>query len=483
MEYKKYLIIMINILCIHSNNWYLATDNSNLKIFESQINQKQDKIRRFIPLNTEDRGLIDKKNMNSTVLDYYRAEVREFKPSDYMQISTLLKSTKRSALKTDSVAHNTYISINNTIPNNNIIQINRAKRINKRRCAQRPKKNRFNSKGQNRFLDVFEVVEFDHVTCSALNGFEGTCLHEYDCQKLGGKTMGTCADGYGTCCVMQFTCDGRSSSPSVWFTNPGYPTPSPDRLSCSFTLEKYSDEVKQIRLDFKSFEILPPTAGSCEQDQFLVTGQNVNNVIPILCGINTGQHVYIEVSNAEGPIVLSFQTVSEENRLFSIKVSQLISSDNLKAPSGCLQYYKNEHGYIESFNYRDTSEIGITRISSYLNYLNYAICIERAHAFCSVTYTNVGDMQIINYDSEGLPVIPPRQAGVEIFDCPSDWLLIAAVRLCGERLNDGSILQDFTLDAPVTDDGAGPIVIWFRTDGIYAGRGFKLSYQQNACTK
>ncbi|XP_046978214.1 uncharacterized protein LOC124543928 isoform X3 [Vanessa cardui] len=399
MEYKKYLIIMINILCIHSNNWYLATDNSNLKIFESQINQKQDKIRRFIPLNTEDRGLIDKKNMNSTVLDYYRAEVREFKPSDYMQISTLLKSTKRSALKTDSVAHNTYISINNTIPNNNIIQINRAKRINKRRCAQRPKKNRFNSKGQNRFLDVFEVVEFDHVTCSALNGFEGTCLHEYDCQKLGGKTMGTCADGYGTCCVMQFTCDGRSSSPSVWFTNPGYPTPSPDRLSCSFTLEKYSDEVKQIRLDFKSFEILPPTAGSCEQDQFLVTGQNVNNVIPILCGINTGQHVYIEVSNAEGPIVLSFQTVSEENRLFSIKVSQLISSDNLKAPSGCLQYYKNEHGYIESFNYRDTSEIGITRISSYLNYLNYAICIERAHAFCSVTYTNVGDMQIINYDS------------------------------------------------------------------------------------
>lgn len=51
---------------------------------------------------------------------------------------------------------------------------------------------------------------------------------------------------------------------------------------------------------------------------------------------------------------------------------------------------------------------------------------------------------------EGLPIIPPRQAGVEIFDCPSDWLLISAVRLCGERLNDGSVLQDFESDAPVT---------------------------------
>lgn len=52
--------------------------------------------------------------------------------------------------------------------------------------------------------------------------------------------------------------------------------------------------------------------------------------------------------------------------------------------------------------------------------------------------------------ADGLPVIPPEQAGVEIFNCPSDWLLISAARLCGDRLNDGSVLQDFALDAPVT---------------------------------
>lgn len=52
--------------------------------------------------------------------------------------------------------------------------------------------------------------------------------------------------------------------------------------------------------------------------------------------------------------------------------------------------------------------------------------------------------------SDGLPVIPPDQAGVEILNCPSDWLLIAATRLCGDRLNDGSVFQDFTVNAPVT---------------------------------
>lgn len=52
--------------------------------------------------------------------------------------------------------------------------------------------------------------------------------------------------------------------------------------------------------------------------------------------------------------------------------------------------------------------------------------------------------------TDGLLVIPPGQAGVETFNCPTDWLLIAAIRLCGDRLNDGSVLQDFALDAPVT---------------------------------
>ncbi|XP_047990050.1 uncharacterized protein LOC125229294 [Leguminivora glycinivorella] len=204
--------------------------------------------------------------------------------------------------------------------------------------------------------------------------------------------------------------------------------------------------------------------------------------MPILCGVNTGLHVYVEVGDVSGPITLSIQTASADSRLFAIKVSQLSASDDLAAPTGCLQYFKGPMGYMESFNYRDTSDTSIAKTPSYLNNLNYAMCIEREPGSCSITYTNAGILRITNYDSDGLPVIPPGQAGVEIFNCPSDWLLISAARLCGDRLNDGSVLQDFGLDAPITDNGAGPIVVWFRSDEGYVARGFKLQYQQNSCS-
>ncbi|XP_050668490.1 uncharacterized protein LOC126967848 [Leptidea sinapis] len=335
---------------------------------------------------------------------------------------------------------------------------------------------------QGRFLDIFEVVEFDHVACSSSNGLEGTCLHEFDCQKVGGMVLGSCADGFGSCCVVQFSCDSRTSAPVGWFTNPGFPSPSSNRMSCTASIDKASRDITQIRLDFQSFEMLPPTGGNCEQDQFIVTGQNANNVIPILCGINTGQHVYIDVGHVEGPVNLSIQSITADNRLFSIKVTQLTPADDLAAPVGCIQYFTAVQGHLESFNYRDRSDTIVGKKPSYLNNLNYAMCVERRPDTCSITYTNAGAMQIVNFDNEGLPVIPPRQAGVEVFNCPTDWLLIAAVRLCGDRFNDGTVIQDFTLDAPVTDDSNGPVVVWFRSDSVYNGRGFKLQYQQNSCS-
>ncbi|XP_045536046.1 uncharacterized protein LOC106713534 [Papilio machaon] len=336
------------------------------------------------------------------------------------------------------------------------------------------------------FLEVFEVVQFDHVICTSTNGLEGRCLHKYECQSSGGSPMGACADGYGTCCVSKynnfFVQDNEIYVTCGWLINPDFPSPSIDRLACALTLNKTSNDIKQIRLDFAKFELMPPTSGTCDQDQFVVSGQNTNHVIPILCGINTGQHIYIEVGDTQGPIRLTIQTAAPESRLFAIKVTQLKSSDILAAPTGCLQYFNKPDGSIESFNYRNITDIASESIPSYLNNLNYAICIKREKSSCSVTYTNEDPMQIVNYDTDGLPLIPPRQAGVEIFNCPSDWLLISAVRLCGERLNDGSVVHDFYLDAPVTDVSGGPIVVWFRSDEGYVGRGFKLHYQQSSCT-
>ncbi|KAF9423559.1 hypothetical protein HW555_001114 [Spodoptera exigua] len=472
MFFSNLITFLFCIVTVSSKaeKWYSAAivdrrnslhNSSNL---EFRTNYIQNNEHPFLPLM-----LIDPKKSNDGRTNFYSAQKFNM-------------NSANSSSESDSIS----INYNNTIENLNVLNRIRPKRtkIRKRCPVARPRQinqSNMKQKSKTRFLEVFQVVEFDHVSCTSSSGLEGTCLPESECIDSGGSTMGTCADGYGTCCVTQFLCDGRSDADSGWFTNPGFPSPSTDRLSCTFILDKTSEDITQIRLDFNNFELLPPTDGSCHDDQFIISGQNVNNVIPILCGINSGQHVYIEVGEVDGPINFTFQTVSSESRLFSIKVTQLTSSDELAAPTGCLQYFTDTQGYLESFNYRDKSDIVIARTPSYLNNLNYAMCIERKAETCSVTYTNTGNMQLVNYDTDGLPVIPPDQAGVEILNCPSDWLLIAATRLCGNRLNDGSVFQDFTVNAPVTDNGAGPIVVWFRSDESYVGVGFKLMYQQNSC--
>lgn len=60
------------------------------------------------------------------------------------------------------------------------------------------------AKSKPRFLDVFQVVEFEHVLCTSASGLEGRCLHHYDCETIGGSSMGSCADGYGICCVSKY---------------------------------------------------------------------------------------------------------------------------------------------------------------------------------------------------------------------------------------------------------------------------------------
>ncbi|CAH0586955.1 unnamed protein product [Chrysodeixis includens] len=470
-------LIVSALAVVSTERWYSAAiiekrdfHNSTDSRFPSDYSQDNENANRFMPLM-----LIDPRSNEYKRRDHISANLFNF------------IETNNSEASFEPMGLKNVQNSNDTLENNGLKR-SRPKRkhvIKKCPSARSRQMKQLNSKpkSKTRFLEVFQVVEFDHVSCTSTSGLEGTCLPEYKCTESGGSTMGSCADGYGTCCVTLFLCNDRSAAETGWFTNPDFPSPSTERLSCDFALDKASDDIKQIRLDFRNFELLPPTGGACQEDQFIVSGQNVNNVIPILCGINTGQHVYIEVGDVDGPIHFTFQTVEAESRLFSIKITQLTSFDALAAPGGCLQYFTESQGYLESFNYRDKSDIVIARTPSYLNNLNYAMCIERKAETCTITYTNAGYMQIVNYDTDGLLIIPPGQAGVEILNCPSDWLLIAATRLCGDRLNDGSVFQDFGVDSPITDNGAGPIVVWFRSDESYVGNGFRMRYQQNSCNK
>ncbi|KAL7728449.1 hypothetical protein ACLKA6_005208 [Drosophila palustris] len=339
------------------------------------------------------------------------------------------------------------------------------------------------------FLSLFEVIKFPNTKCSVSMGdirtMEGTCYHEFECKSLGGIPTESCADGVGACCIFVNGCGDVTSQQTVYFESPNYPQAVREMMICVLIVS-VRNGVQQLRLDFQMFELSRPTNGDCLDDQFIISGHNANFHIPVLCGINTGQHIYVHVGDSnESKVYLSvFVKVSSGARSFNIKISQV--EDDL-APDNCLQYFSDGEGIIKSFNYDVDGSIVNNREATYLNNLNYAICLERSRNVCSIIYNteqlggDQPDFQLINKDEAENDLVADGQAGAGIFNCPDDFIAVNSVRLCGERFNDGIENEDFTMHATVRDIAAGPIVLPFRTDAEYVGRGFRLVYRQELC--
>ncbi|XP_058811178.1 uncharacterized protein LOC131676068 [Topomyia yanbarensis] len=339
-------------------------------------------------------------------------------------------------------------------------------------------------------FSVFNVIKFENAPCLAKRDNQATaygiCYHEVECNQLGGVPMDLCAAGFGVCCVFQLGCSEQTAQNISYFQSPSYPTAVRTRLACSLAVGLRWN-VRQVLLEFVFFEMAPPVDGNCLNDQLIISVQNSYRKYPILCGINSGQHVYLQIDREYSHFLyLTAVSNSEEPKAFNIRIIQIVT---LEAPEGCLQYFDRVNGYIKSFNYDNQSVIVRKRNPSYLNNLNYAICIKRTSHFCGITFTNVGEdgepneFQLINVDEEGASLVQPNSAGVEIYSCPDDYIAINYLRLCGERLNDGSSSEDYTRNSPVTDDSGGPIVVPVRSNAEIVGRGFKLMYRQEICKK
>uniref|UniRef100_A0A182YK70 CUB domain-containing protein n=1 Tax=Anopheles stephensi TaxID=30069 RepID=A0A182YK70_ANOST len=349
-------------------------------------------------------------------------------------------------------------------------------------------------------LSVFHIISFVNGPCvprrqpAAVEGnvpdnatvWSGVCYHEQECQLLHGTPMDSCAGGFGVCCVFRFGCDGRTEQNVSYFHSPNYPGPATDAVPCGFTLI-LQRTVQQVLLEFRFFELQPPQLGNCVEDQFIVSVQNDQHVYPVLCGINTGQHMYLDIDRAYSHrLYLSAVFNSKQPRAFLVKITQLATP---RAPASCLQFHEGVSGVLKSFNYDNNSVLVTNRKASYFNNLNYAICIRRQPLFCNVVLANMDTangkeniFQLVNIAEDGSSIVPPNQAGVELFSCPDDFIAINFVRLCGERLNDGSLVADASINTPVRYSNAGPIVIAVQTDQAIVGRGFKLTYTQLVCT-
>lgn len=217
------------IVVIDCQQWYSATENEAPKmfyfgppkgiffgppqhVFGSNFLQDTDH-NKFMPMSVVKRHphqykwQVEKHDIITSPSPNYKKKVTNF---------DLLNTNKISYGKPVLITYKGIIPKNTSLPNSIIIdktinKINVMKKINptrkfmRKRCPgmrQRQKKQlNSNQTARTRFLEVFEVVEYDHVVCTTSSGLEGVCLPEIECQTSEGKSMGTCADGYGTCCV------------------------------------------------------------------------------------------------------------------------------------------------------------------------------------------------------------------------------------------------------------------------------------------
>ena len=208
-------------------------------------------------------------------------------------------------------------------------------------------------------LSVFNVVKFPNDACAANNGFNGTCFTAEECTTKGGTASGTCASSFGVCCVFSIACGGSTSANNSYALINSYSTSS-DADPCTYTFCKTSTDVCKLRIDFDTLVLSDPTTisstaavtdgariGYCHTDSLTVSNPG-GSVPPIICGYNTGQHMYITASDQCNQINIDIDTGSTTTtRKWQIKVTQYECGNMMAPQENCLQYHTASTGETE----------------------------------------------------------------------------------------------------------------------------------------
>lgn len=347
-------------------------------------------------------------------------------------------------------------------------------------------------------FSLFNVVQFKNEACvssdtlssGSTSNRNGTCFTSSECSTRGGSSRGSCASGFGVCCV--FTVSATSSTISnndTYIQNPSFPSAYGETNSLAYTIQKCSDDICWLRLDFEQFTTLGPadtvetTGGACI-DTFTVT-VNSGQTVPPICGTMTGQHVYIDLGALPSDTAtLNFGfTGTSTSRLWDVKASQIPCGTNYAPPDGCLQYQEGLTGRIETFNFPSTT-------SSHLADQSYAVCIRREAGYCCVQYQLCADPNSFAIDN-----LAANQVGKVDTDCTKDYIGIETSngcssggpntsKYCGGKLN---TLTAAEVNVPICDC-TFPFEVNIKTDTdsemaspTVSSRGVCLEYTQLPC--
>ncbi|KAI9562819.1 hypothetical protein GHT06_010274 [Daphnia sinensis] len=378
-----------------------------------------------------------------------------------------------------------------------------------------------------KFISLFSIVRFPNSPCTTSTGLNGTCFTSSECSSNGGTASGSCASGFGVCCVVTIqTCGSTTSLNSTYWQNPGYTNSYTTAGQCSLYVTKSSSDVCQLRLDFIGFTLANPdsnakvSAGQCLVDVFTVTGQS--NSVPAICGSNANQHIYMDMTPGTQTFSLNMiLTGTTTSRLWNIRISQIPCGTSYTAPDNCLQYFTEPTGTLTSFNY----QYATTPVIQHLAYQDYNICIRTNQGFCGISYapcstttTNSEPSFAISGTDTAVAAAAFAAGTTSLVDaeCGNDWLQIPCAtdqinsvytsasvaaptgptvgcvnKLCGVFF---SAITAAAANAPVYSY-TKPFNLYFHTDASEYGMasadaiststesfGFCLTYTQQACS-
>ncbi|XP_064097981.1 uncharacterized protein LOC135209218 isoform X1 [Macrobrachium nipponense] len=325
-------------------------------------------------------------------------------------------------------------------------------------------------------------VLYDQCSTEDTNFPYGSCMLPQECDLIGGTTSGSCAEGLGSCCIVKKSCGESTAFNNSYFVHPE----ESHEGACALTIQRMNEDICQVRLDFLELRLSQPDwDGHCNDDFLTVTGEASNPSIPIICGHNDGQHMYVEVAADGGVLELVVDSaLPSSGRSWRIQVTQIGCDSRYLAPSGCLQYYTESVGNVSSFNFLHVPVVppAVPATSQIANH-NYGICVRRMPGYCGIvwardfttdySFTVSGDVNALMPGFIGDPASCSTGS-----DCPSDYVIIP-----------GGYSEDFDPEQGDRFCGLGfpnsvmstsaPFVLYVRTDDTEAGDGGNLGFSFN----
>jgi len=338
--------------------------------------------------------------------------------------------------------------------------------------------------GNGRAFPIFNIVKFANDECEGSDDTTGTCYTKDECSQRNGVEKGTCAEGFGVCCVFNNVRCGATIGENNTFLIANDDEKAAG--SCTYKICPCSSDVCRIRYEFTALTLATQnegtvvgggalsdltdrdSIGACATDTFQINNLGGGSSSPVICGPNTGHHMILDSdgSSCHDIVIGKMGTFARDWNIQVRQYGSSVDKDNTAAgPPGCLQYFRARTSTTtgaadgtggQVVNYGTTAAdlaagamIGATQ--THLANQNYRICFRRfgnCGRVCLTPRAVTGTAAVINQAGFGLSISAAIAAQNNLggAGCTTDYLTIpggvestgagmSMSRYCGRFLN------------------------------------------------